>query len=135
MRIKIQLSQSAIALIDYIKSLVLIEEKDNITNGEAVERAIVGITDEELTKLDYAMLSAAEPELLSEYVHMNGFVDSDMVTTLNLSPETIVRVNKSQNVIKQSMQLNRVKKSYAIKLIIIAYLLDKKGVLADYYLR
>lgn len=132
MRIKIQLSQSAIALIDYIESVVLIEENENITNGEAVERAFLGITDEELTKLDYRMLSAAEPELLREYVHMNGFVDSNIVTTLNLSPETIVRVNKSQNVIKQCMQLNRVKKSYAIKLIIIAYLLDKKGVLADY---
>lgn len=132
MRIKIQLSQSAVTLIDQIKSLVLIEENDNITNGEAVERAFLGITDEELTKLDYAMLSAAEPELLSEYVPMKGFVDSDMVTTLNLSPETIVKINRAQNVIKQSMQLNRVKKSYAIKLIIIAYLLDKKGVLADY---
>ena len=130
MRIKIQLSSAVVLLIDYVKALAL-KEQLILSNGEAVDRAFEALSDDELAALDFAALNAAEPTLLKAFVRSPLPDDTSYITTLNLSTESLLKLQQCQIAVKKQLSLRRVKKSFAIKLVLIAYLLRKKGALSD----
>lgn len=130
MRIKIQLSSKIIALIDTIR-IKRLEENVMCTNGEAVMVAFDNLEDDEIDKLNYAKLVSEEEFLLEKFIRMT-LKERDFVSTLNLTPETLAKLNRVQLLMKNQLTLNRVKKSYAIKQILLAYLLKSGGELEEY---
>ena len=93
--------------------------------------AFDNLEDDEIDKLNYAKLVSEEEFLLEKFIRMT-LKERDFVSTLNLTPETLAKLNRVQLLMKNQLTLNRVKKSYAIKQILLAYLLKSGGELEEY---
>lgn len=132
MRIKIQLSHSALMFIEWIKNKYLMDNGEILTNGQATALAFNSVGSV-LEQLDYMKLAEAENDLLKEFIDIDKkFIESEYITTLNLPPEAVVQLNRAQLIFKQQLSANRIKKSAVIKKILIAYLLKEKGELENY---